>query len=344
MLTLGVFHVAVWKPFVEDDIADQGGAAVNPFEQVVADQRVLGDAPSQAGLKGGDFIDTLADEDAAAEQVLVDVRNGPGIDVDGGVAAIDSREQRTAGGSRGYFYPRLQHRVATVDAAAARVELGAIERVRQGAHQPRHATGWQRGIGIGRDHEAHAAQLGRIALMQGEWIGLGIQQVAIELLELATLAFPAHPAALTGVVQAWSVQHMERSAIALVETANAFDQCLFHGLVAYQAWLRRIGMVAEQHEAQCGVRIGQIMDFQLLDQFEGLLGARKQCRNDHRRDAIAGDALTEVQLGQHPGRHAQGDQPVHQGDTEHRRRQQRQQDTQPPGCLVRAGQRQVSAR
>jgi hypothetical protein len=71
-----ILDIAGGKTLIEDDVGGQRSAPVKPLEQVMADQRVLGNAALDAALERRDLIDALADEDPRTEQVLVDVGNG----------------------------------------------------------------------------------------------------------------------------------------------------------------------------------------------------------------------------------------------------------------------------
>jgi hypothetical protein len=61
------------KILVQLDVAEQAGAGVAAFEQVVAEDRGCRAAAAQRLLEGVDVVDALADERALAEQVLVHV-------------------------------------------------------------------------------------------------------------------------------------------------------------------------------------------------------------------------------------------------------------------------------
>ena len=50
----------------------------------------------EAPVEGGDLVGSLADEDAFAEKVLIDIRDRPAVDVDRCVAGVEPREERPA--------------------------------------------------------------------------------------------------------------------------------------------------------------------------------------------------------------------------------------------------------
>ena len=52
------------------------------FDQVVAEDGVVGEAIGQRALEGIDVVDALADEGAFREGILVQVGNGTGLGID----------------------------------------------------------------------------------------------------------------------------------------------------------------------------------------------------------------------------------------------------------------------
>src|SRR6185369_13268223 len=55
------------------DIAQQPGPHITAFEQIVAEDAVLGETLTQRQFEGVDIVDALADEGAFAEDVLVNI-------------------------------------------------------------------------------------------------------------------------------------------------------------------------------------------------------------------------------------------------------------------------------
>ena len=66
---------------VQLHVAQQAGARITTFQQVVAEDAVLGKAPLERLFKGRHIIDSLADERAFLEQVLIDIGDGAGIGI-----------------------------------------------------------------------------------------------------------------------------------------------------------------------------------------------------------------------------------------------------------------------
>ena len=83
---------------VHHDVGDQPGAGVVALDQVVREQRVLGEAPAGRQLERRHVVDPLAGEAPLAVQVLVDVGDRGGV----GIHARDgpSGPRRSGSGSR----------------------------------------------------------------------------------------------------------------------------------------------------------------------------------------------------------------------------------------------------
>ncbi len=75
------------------DVGDQRGARMQPFEEIVRQQRVLGHPSFERGPERVDVVETLAGEDAFLEEVLVHVRDGGRVGVDAGVPGVEPGEE-----------------------------------------------------------------------------------------------------------------------------------------------------------------------------------------------------------------------------------------------------------
>ncbi len=176
----------------EDDVGRERGSPVDALEEVVADERVLGHAVLHAPHEGIDLVDALADVDAGAEQVLVQLGARVGVDVEADVAREQAREDRRPGARRRRLDARLHDGVAGDDAAGARLEDRPVEGVREQAHQAVGAPHRQLGVAVEGDHEAGLLQaLGVADVHRVAGLGVSAEQ-AVELLQLAPLALPAH--------------------------------------------------------------------------------------------------------------------------------------------------------
>ena len=95
------------------------------LEEIVAQERVLGDPSRERGLEGVHVVDALAGVGALAEEILVHVGDGERVGIDAARAREDALEERAlAAGRQRRRDARLQHRVA-LDHAAARADRAA---------------------------------------------------------------------------------------------------------------------------------------------------------------------------------------------------------------------------
>src|SRR5262245_11815478 len=129
--------------------------------------------------------------------------------------------------------------------------------MRQGPDEPRGGTARQLGIGVERDHEADLGwHLARLDQERG--VGRAAQQ-AIELVQLAALALPAHPAPLAVAPETPAVEEIEarlavaRRAMPAVELGDAGARRLQQGLVLRRVLRGGVGPVRDEAEAQLSV-------------------------------------------------------------------------------------------
>ena len=95
MLAIGRDIVAGGKLLDELDIGSEPGAREGAFEEIVAEQRVLGDTSLERALEGVDVVDALAGVGAFAEEILVDVGDGRRIGIDAAGAGEDALIERS---------------------------------------------------------------------------------------------------------------------------------------------------------------------------------------------------------------------------------------------------------
>ena len=150
-------------------------------------------------MEGGDFVDSLADVDSFAEEILIDVGNGAAVDVDCRISGVEPSEERAGSAFWGDLDPRLHDRVASADSTRCLIEVGTVKGVCERAHEAAHGSRRERRVRVGRNNEPDAAERIHIALGDREARGLLAQHETVELLKLASLPFPPHPAVLGGV-------------------------------------------------------------------------------------------------------------------------------------------------
>ena len=82
-----VGEIACRRLFVQLDVRQQPGTRVAAFDQVVAQDPVLGQPPIERLAECVDVVDSLADERAFAEKILVDIGHRARIRIDARLAA-----------------------------------------------------------------------------------------------------------------------------------------------------------------------------------------------------------------------------------------------------------------
>src|SRR5262245_33248774 len=166
---------------------------MQPLEQVVRQESVLGYLVAERGIERVDVVKSFAGEDTLAEQVLVRIRYGGRIRVDPRVSGVQPREQRPGGAAERDADARLQDAVAGSHPSALGVELRAVERMRDDTDQIPGRVARQPRVAVERDAVADLRQDAQLAHGDDEaGVGCAAQQ-AVELLDLPALAFPSHP-------------------------------------------------------------------------------------------------------------------------------------------------------
>ncbi|EDT03388.1 hypothetical protein BamIOP4010DRAFT_3075 [Burkholderia ambifaria IOP40-10] len=278
--------VAGRRRFDHLDIRRQPGPRENAFEQIVTEHRVLRHAAGEHRLERVDVVDALARIGAFVEQILIDVRYGRHVRIDAVRARRHALEQRALVAAReGRSHARLKHAVALDDAPARRVEYRPVERVRHLADQAAHGIAQQPRIGIERDHVAHVRRHARrLAFQRDERRVRCPAQQPVQLVQLAALALPAHPAPFAVVPHALAVQQQKalafvrRRRIESIQPVDARHRGCQQPVVAVGVRGGRIHPVGKQCEVKRPVGARQMMNFQLLD----LLGERRFRRQQHR--------------------------------------------------------------
>ncbi|MDT4817730.1 hypothetical protein FQZ97_508130 [compost metagenome] len=315
---LRIAAVARRELLVELHVAEQSGTGEAALDQVVAEDAVIREVAVEGVLEGIHRIDSLADERALLEQVLVNVRYGTGIGVDAGVAA----EQLGIGGTRGARQadadPWLQDGVAAGDALPRWIEAGAVERVGQGADELPRRVARQLGIGVEGDDVVDLGEDVEPADDQGEAFQAGAAQYGVEFGDLAALALEAHPGPFGGVPAPRAMEQEEpvhgRVGVLAVQRFDALPRKALQRGVLLLDLGAGIQEVAQQGEMQVVVAVGQEADLETFAELVDVLGAADQGGYHHQGACLAGDALAVIQAWELVGRHRQGDQPIHQAD------------------------------
>ena len=194
------------------DVRDERRPRVKAFEEVVRQERVLGNTAVERRLERVDVVEALPREDSLAEQVLVRVRDRGRVRVDARVPGEHAREARGGRARRRDRDARLEDAVARDDAAGHGVEAGAVQRMLEDADERAGGVAGKPGVAVERQDVADGGQEREVADLKAEArVGRAAQE-AVQLLELPALALPAHPQALGRVPAPHAVEEVEPAA------------------------------------------------------------------------------------------------------------------------------------
>ncbi len=149
---------------VEDfDVGRERRSQERALDEVVREQRVLGEALFQHAEEHAELEDALAGEAALAEHVLVGVRGGADVGVEPCRARVHPGVQALARPRQGHAHARLHEPVAGLDARLSVTPPRAVERIRDRRDELARAVPGQLGVGVERDDERHVAPERRVA-------------------------------------------------------------------------------------------------------------------------------------------------------------------------------------
>ena len=232
------------------------------------------------------MVEALAGEGAVAEHVLVEVGNREDIGVDAAIGREDALQEGgfVAGGQRRRD-ARLQDRVARRHPARLGVDQGTVERMVQLAGEPGHAVAHHARVAVER-HHVHDA-LGQRRLERQECGVRVAAQQEVQLVQLAALALPAHPALLAFIVDAAAVQQVEQrralGRVALVQPGD-LGACEVQDLVVLDALLEgAVGPVRQQREGHRAARVGEVVHLQPPQRVVDLVARADQRRHHDQR-------------------------------------------------------------
>ncbi len=173
-------------------IAHQAGPGVASFKQIMAEDSVLREFTVNRLAEYVHIINSLADERALREDILINIGDGVGIGIDAGLAREKSCESRSAGAGNADADPRLEDAVSFGHAAELLVVKRAVQRVGEGAGELARRIARKLRVAVERDHVPHLFQAFGRADDRVEMATLAAQRL-VEFFEFAALALPAHP-------------------------------------------------------------------------------------------------------------------------------------------------------
>ncbi|EGF32457.1 hypothetical protein IMCC9480_2462 [Oxalobacteraceae bacterium IMCC9480] len=318
-------------------VADQACAGIAAFEQVVAENLVIGQPAVERLFKGVDIVDALADERAFVEQILIDIRHGARVRIDAGHAGAEFFVQRGVGAGQAGGHARLQDAVALGDPLQARIVAGAVQRMRQRGDELARGIARQQRVGIERDHVAHLLQRRGVADDARKRGSAAAAQEMVQVAQFAALAFESHPDLLVRIPAPRPVQQQERTAgligVFAVECGDGIGGVGHQCVIAGQGFGRRVGQIGQQATAQVRIAIGQVAHFERFAQTVDIGDRIQHRRHHHQRVGVGRNARRKIHPRQWLRYRQQRRQPVHQPQRQLAAAQYREHDDdgQQPG-------------
>jgi len=286
---------------------------VDSLEQVVAQKRVVRCPVREGALERGDVQDPFPRIAPLSEQVLVHVRHGVRVEVETRVRLHDAREGRRLPPAGGCLEPGLEHRVARAHPAPA-VKPGPVQRVGQRRDESCRGARRQVSVGVERDHVPDPGELLEVALHRPEASVVRAEKQLVQLVQLAALTLPSHPATLGGIPLPGSVQEEEREVAVLpvggVESRHAIRGPLQDRLVRRRVLGGGIGPVSKQCPPHVGVGVSLVPHLEARQQGVDLPLVAHQYGNRDNRAGVVWNSVRRVELGQHARRDEDRGQPV----------------------------------
>jgi hypothetical protein len=225
-------------------------------------------------------------------------------------------------------HARLEDAVAAGHHRFVGVEARAVQRMRDRAGELARRVARQLRVGVQRDHVFHARQHRDLPDDEREAALAAAAQQRIEVRELAALALVPHPQLFLRVPAARPVEQEEdvagrrvvagrlRGRVLLVERVDALLRGLQKTLVVGHRLRGGIREVGQQAVVQVRVSIGEVADFQRLDQVLDVVDARDHRRHHDQRARCRRDPARIIHARQRMRRHDQHRQPVHHANGE----------------------------
>ena len=213
------------------DVAREPRAQERAFNQVVAEQRVVGEAAVEHALEHVDLEDALAGERSLAEDVLIGVGHRAGVGIDAGRSRVQRGETAALRPRKRHPHSRLDEPVAARHARLARTPARPVERMRDRRDELPCSVSRQDRVGVEGDDERARMPKRLVAELGGER-GVGrATHLAHQLQQRAALSLPAHPEVLGLVELPRANQQMERTyavldLVALVQFRDPTDRRL----------------------------------------------------------------------------------------------------------------------
>ena len=237
------------------EVVDEAAADVAALDEVVTQDKVLGEGPFQHFLEHTEVVDALAAERALVEDVLVELEAGGGVDIQAAEAGEELREAALVGHLHIHVDAGLHDAVAGVDATSVIAEFGTVQRVGHGADEFLGRIEHQLGVGVEGDDELYVGHGPLAPMADGlaaeTFLALGLgglsQHEVVEVQDGSTLAFVAQPGLLALAPCAAAVDEVEDGGtVFLVQLFDFGEAGLDHLVVPRGVGLLVGGGVADE--------------------------------------------------------------------------------------------------
>ena len=131
------------------------------LNEVVAEDKVLGERAFQHLLEHPQVVDALATERAFVEDILVEFERGGGIDIQTAQTCEQLRIAALVGHLHVDIDARLHDAVAAVHPPPVGTQLRTVQRVRHGTDKLLRRIEHQLGVGIQRDNKLNGRAISR---------------------------------------------------------------------------------------------------------------------------------------------------------------------------------------
>src|SRR3990172_239908 len=199
---------------------------------------------------------------------------------------------------------RLDDGIAFYNAPIASAEPWPIERMRHRADQASGSASRQACVCIERDDVANTRKVNWGAPTDRHKCSTRrTAQELVQLVQLSSLALPAHPFAVAIVPYTLAMEEKKAFAAAggrtilFVEPSDPINCNGEQIVVTRQGFARRVQPIGKQGKTKVPIRICQVMYFQPLNMLRNFLRGGKQGGHDDNRSQVLGDAVVQFQIG-----------------------------------------------
>jgi hypothetical protein len=203
------------------------------------------------------------------------------------------------------------------------------------ADQAPHGLARQSRVGVERDDIAHAGRnRGWLTVCANKGRIPRAAQQLVQLMELAALALPSHPLALSFAPHATAMEEVEAATFGgrsmhAIQSCDALSRDLQERRIAIDRRGVSVGPVRKQSEVNFTLRGGEVVHFETLDLCLYRFGRRQQRGHDHDSSQVRWNALVQRQSRQHRRAESARDRAIDQCHGQVESRNRAEQSKQP---------------